>query len=330
MTEPPRSTAEAAALWAMHMRRGAFDAAWSLNDAMRRARMVSHRADIPRHFQTIWDGEPVDGRRVLVRCYHGLGDTIQFIRYVPLLRPRVAQLLLWVQPALLPLLSKGIAGVDAFLPLHDGDPGIPHDATMEIMELPYLFRTNLSSIPHQVPYLDVPVARLDRSHGPAIGLVWRAGDWARHRSIPFDALSPLTSAAVTWYVLQGSDGLQDRPEGFGTLAGTDDILEAARTIAALDLLITIDSMPAHLAGALGTSVWTLLPAEADWRWMEGRDDNPWYPTMRLFRQERSGEWGPVIERVAAALGAFVEGAREASQPTLTTRIADGSNAARDC
>ena len=291
------------------MRRGRFEAAWALNDALRRGR--ANRTDIPRHLQTLWDGSPVDGRRVLVRCYHGLGDTIQFIRYAALLRPRVAQLLVWVQPVLIPLV-RAVRGVDAALPLHDGDPGIICDATLEIMELPYLFRTTVASIPDDVPYLDVAPARLDRSNGPAVGLVWRAGDWAPHRSIPFASLAPLTRTPITWYVIQGGSGLDERPPGFGTLAGTDDIVEAARAIRGLDLLITIDSMPAHLAGALATPVWTLLSSEADWRWMEVRDDTPWYPTMRLFRQERSGEWGPVVERVAAALDAFVRCSGRAS------------------
>jgi hypothetical protein len=308
------------------MRNGDFTAAWELNDVLRATAVIPGGTDIPRHLQSIWCGSPVDDRRVLVRCYHGLGDTIQFVRYIPRLRARAAQVLLWAQPALIPLLS-GLPGLDRLLPLHDGDPGVARDVDVEIMELPYLFRTTIASVPHRVPYLSVDPLPVARGHGPAVGLVWRAGDWANHRSIPFQLLGPLLAAPVTWYVLQGGAGLEERPAGFGTAAGTDDVLEAARVIASLDLLITIDSMPAHLAGALAAPVWTLLAADADWRWMIGRDDTPWYPTMRLFRQERAGEWGPVIERVAHELHGFIRGThargtRPLPRPGASTRTGE--------
>jgi hypothetical protein len=137
---------------------------------------------------------------------------------------------------------------------------------------------------------------------PAVGVVWRAGDWANHRSIPFADLAPLIEVPVDWYVLQGEPGLQECPPGFGQVCGTRDISEAAAVIEALDLLITIDSMPAHLAGALGAPVWTLLSADADWRWMRERTDSPWYPSMRLYRQQHGDAgWPAVIARVRAAL-----------------------------
>jgi Glycosyltransferase family 9 (heptosyltransferase) len=108
-------------------------------------------------------------------------------------------------------------------------------------------------------------------------------------------------------VLQRGNGLAERPAGFGTDAGSDDPLHAARTLRALDLVVTVDSMPAHLAGALGVPTWTLLQRDADWRWMEDRDDSPWYPTMRLFRQDRQGDWAPVVARVAEELRAMTGG-----------------------
>ena len=290
------------------MRRGEFEAAWTLNDGLRRSAPPGGDSHLPRDVQMVWDGSPVDGRRVLVRCYHGLGDTIQFIRYARVLRPRVARLVVWTQPELIPLLAS-VEGVDEALPLHEGDPDVPSDVTAEIMELPYLLRTTVATIPARVPYVDVAPASLDRTSGPAVGIVWRAGDWAPDRSIPFAALDSLRQAPVTWYVLQGRPGLAERPADFGIAAGTDDLVEAARAVRGLDLLITIDSMPAHLAGALGTPVWTLLCADADWRWMERRDDSPWYPTMRLFRQDRQGDWGPVVDRVTAALAAFADAHR---------------------
>ena len=302
------------------MRRGEFTAAWQIDDWLRSTSAVTNRSDLPRHVQTVWDGTSPDGRRVLLRCYHGLGDTLQFIRYVPRLRERVSELIVWAQPSLMPLL-QGVEGIDRLIALHDGDPDVAYDVSIEIMELPYLFRTTLDDLPATVPYLTVDRQELDRRLGPAVGLVWRAGDWAAHRSVPFAELEPLVHTPVTWYVLQGQPGIEERPDGFGTPAGTTDIVEAARVIRSLDLLITVDSMPAHLAGALGTPVWTLLPANADWRWMAARDDSPWYPTMRLFRQERQGEWGPVVGRVARALNARFR---------LRAAGAQTANASADC
>jgi hypothetical protein len=285
----------------MHfMRVGQFAAAWEISDRLLQTRAGASHHDVPRHLQSIWTGAPLDGRRVLVRCYHGLGDTIQFIRYARLLRPRVSELLVWAQPRLIPLL-RGVAGIDRLIPLCDGGVGVEYEVDVEIMELPYIFRTTVDTIPADVPYLHSTPAAIERTSGPAVGLVWRAGDWAPNRSIQFELLAPLLDTRATWYVLQGGGGLEERPPGFGIAAGIDDVVELAQVIRSLDLLITIDSMPAHLAGALGTPVWTLLSADADWRWMTGRDDSPWYPTMRLFRQEREGEWEPVLARVAAAL-----------------------------
>jgi hypothetical protein len=139
-----------------------------------------------------------------------------------------------------------------------------------------------------------------------------------HRSIPFDRLGPLVRLPVDWYVLQGHPGLAERPVGFGTVAGERDLVELARVMRALDLVITIDSMAAHLAGALAVPVWTLLHAACDWRWMADRQDSPWYPTMRVFRQEQEGEWDGVVARLVDELGRARgdDGARGASTPSL--------------
>jgi hypothetical protein len=286
------------------MRRGEFDLAWAISDAVLTRPLPADTALQPRHVQRVWDGRPVDNERVLVRCYHGLGDTLQFIRFMPLLRARALRVIVWVQRPLMPLVAT-VAGVDELLPLHDGEPDADFDVDVELMEVPHILRTTGETLPREIPYLHVEPEPLPVAPRPAIGLVWRAGDWAPERSIAFDLLRPLFDLPATWYILQGGTGLAERPAGFGTLRGTSDIVEAARTIRSLDLLITIDSMAAHLGGALGCRVWTLLPAHADWRWMESRDDSPWYPTMRLFRQERAGEWEYVVRRVAGELAGFV-------------------------
>jgi hypothetical protein len=286
--------------WMRHMRRGEFARAWEVSDRVLRERGGTPCWHLPRHVQHIWDGRAVDGRRVLVRCYHGLGDTIHFIRYAPLLKARGCEVLVWAQPALLPLLEHA-RGIDRLTPLHDGEVGVEYDVDVELMELPHVFRTTLETLPADVPYIHVHPASLPGGGALKVGLVWRAGDWAEHRSIPFLELAPITSVPVTWYVLQGYPGLHERPSDFGTVVGATDILELARAIRSLDLVITIDSLAAHLAGALAASVWTVLATDADWRWMIDRDDSPWYPTMRLFRQERPGEWAPVVQRVAREL-----------------------------
>jgi hypothetical protein len=290
---------EAHAAWIECMRIGNFAGAWSASDAAMRQRHRSTAA-VPRHLQAVWDGSPLDGQRVLVRCYHGLGDTIQFARYFPALRARARELIVWAQPTLLPLLGT-MPGIDRLLPLHDGAPDADYDVDVEIMELPYVFRSTIETIPAVVPYLHPGTADISRSQGPAVGLVWRAGDWAPYRSIPFARLAPLLHLPVTWYVLQAGTGRNECPETFGIPATASDPLSTARLMTALDLVITVDSMPAHLSGALGTTTWTLLPWNADWRWMLTRTDSPWYPTMRLFRQECDGDWSQVIDQVASCL-----------------------------
>jgi hypothetical protein len=289
--------------WMRHMRRGDFASAWAISERLLQERAGTSCVHLPRHYQWIWDGRPLDGARVLIRCYHGLGDTIQFIRYAAMVKALARAVIVWAQPRLISLL-RTVHGIDCLMDLHDGAPDVEYDVDLEVMELPFIFRTTCETVPSRVPYLHVDAEPLDRRNGPAVGLVWKAGDWAEHRSIPFTMLEPLTAVPVSWYVLQGEPGLSERPPGFGEVRGTHSLDEAARVIRSLDLLITIDSMSAHLGGALATPVWTLLADEADWRWMSNREDSPWYPTMRLFRQARPGNWDEVVERAAAELTRF--------------------------
>jgi hypothetical protein len=132
--------------WIEAMRHGDFATAWKISDALLRARRSEDQVLLPPGQQSIWDGSPVEGKRVLVRCYHGLGDTIQFIRYAALLKKIAAEVIVWVQPSLIPLL-RNVEGVDRMLPLHDGSPEVKYDVDLELSELPYLFRTTLESIP---------------------------------------------------------------------------------------------------------------------------------------------------------------------------------------
>jgi hypothetical protein len=299
--------------WMGHMRRGDFAAAWEISDRVLRERAGIPCSHLPRHLQYFWNGEPLDGKRVLVRCYHGLGDTIQFIRYAPLLRSVASEVLVWAQPKLISLL-RSVSGIDLLLPLHDGVPGVEFDTDVEVMELPHVFRTTIATIPAAVPYLHVTPASIPKTAKLAVGLTWAGGDWDQARAIPFAALQPFTRVPeVDWYIFQRDEPLAYWPHSLGTIVNAELSAEA-RIIKALDLMISVDTMTAHLAGALGVPVWTLLQKDADWRWLEEREDSPWYPTMRLFRQERQGDWTNVVNRVIAAL-AFTKTTSPLIQPS---------------
>ena len=290
--------------WTEAMLDGEFERAWRISDRVIRRRRGRSCADLPHHLRWVWDSTPLAGRHVLVRCYHGLGDTLQFIRFVPRVAAIARSVIVEAQPELLPLL-RSVCGTAELHPL---DAALPWDVAVESMELPHALRLTLADLPGPLPYLTPP--SLPPRSKPArsqIGLAWAAGDWRRERSLPAALLLPLARLPADLVGLQ----LGPAREAAADLVGALDrmvpedatITETAMLICGLDLVITVDTMVAHLAGALGRPVWLLLDAEADWRWMRGRDDSPWYPTMRLFRQTRQGQWGPVVEKVVAALAA---------------------------
>jgi hypothetical protein len=232
---------------------------------------------------------------VLVRCYHGLGDTLQFARFLPQVAEMCRDLMVWVQPPLLPLLHRMRAPLK-LLPLHDGTPEVDYDVDLEIMELAHTLRITMASLPGEVPYFHVAAAPRQNS-ATCVGLVGRAGGWDPRRSVPDELFSGLTELpGVRAFSLQ-----QGAPVPGASDLSTPDVLTLARRLQSLDLVITVDTMVAHLAGALGIATWTLLIADADWRWLDNRADSPWYPTMRLFRQPVPGDWATVIDRVRRAL-----------------------------
>jgi hypothetical protein len=290
------------ALWIELARSGDFAAAWKVSDEAGALRAGLDCSCWPRHHQFLWRGEPLDNKRVLVRCYHGLGDTIQFIRFLPHLRSLAREVILWAQPALIPLISRQKAGAHRVLPLHDGAPRVKCDVNIELAELMHALRVDERLIQVRSPYLRVPSSVARVSPRQRIGVVWRAGEWSPHRSIPCSMLECLQEVPdVDWIVLQRGPALSEWSHSFGCVPEIRGILDEAIEMRALDLLISVDTCSAHLAGALGVPVWTLLPFDADWRWMTGRTDTPWYPTMRLFRQQRAGEWGGVLENVLEEL-----------------------------
>lgn len=318
--------------WTERMRAGDFAGAWEISDRVLRSRAGQPCWHWPRHLQYVWDGRSVVGRRVLVRCYHGLGDTLQFVRFAPQLRALASRVVLWVQPALIELL-RGVEGIDELVPLTEGTPEVDFDVDLELMEIPHLLRTTLDTLPARVPYLypaaaagpavpvksDERLARENSGKGhvlapetPAlkVGVVWLSGDWDERRSLPIECVAGFSKVpGVELHSLQRGQARADWSPEYGYDSGSDDPLAAARTMQAMDLVVSVDSMPAHLAGALGLPTWTLLQRHADWRWLADRDDSPWYPTMTLYRQAVSGEWSAVAERVAADLRSLVAARR---------------------
>lgn len=298
--------------WMCAMLAGDFERAWRVSDAVLRRRSGPPPRHLPHHLRWVWNGDPLAGQRLLVRCYHGLGDTLQFIRLVPRLAGIARSVAVEAPPALLALLQD-MPGIDTLLPLDAAPPDF--DVEAELMELPHALRLTEASLPREVPYLRVPAAhRVAASELMArearrlkVGVVWAAGAWRPERSVPLDLLVPLDALPrLALVCLQQGPARQAIDAGQGprfaaAAAATSDILDTAALMMELDLIVTVDTMVAHLAGALGRPVWVMLPFAADWRWQIDRDDSPWYPTMRLFRQKMPGAWEPVVRAVAAQL-----------------------------
>lgn len=292
--------------WTAAMLRGDFEAAWAICDRVQAERIERQEdcGELPRHEQFIWRGEQLANRRVLVRCYHSLGDTVQFIRFAAPLRRVAREVTVWVQPELLSLVASA-PGVDRVSALHDGKPEFLYDVDIELMELPHALRASLASIGAHVPYLfPRMVSRIpEPAHGELkVGLAWRSGQWSPARSAPLTELARLQKVGgIRLFSLQyPADADELRVLGATDLACKEIELLASR-MQKMDLVISVDALTAHVAGAMGLPVWTLLPADSDWRWMDHRTDTPWYPSMRLFRQTKGGDWQGVVDEVVARL-----------------------------
>jgi tetratricopeptide (TPR) repeat protein len=264
-----------------------------------------------RHYpQPVWDGVPLPGKTLFVFAEQGLGDTLQFFRFLRLARQRVGRLVFECQPPLQSLLQAS-AIADHLLAAGETPP--PFDAYVPLLHLPAIFQTTLETIPAAAPYLTSPV-RMALPAAPAgnlrVGLAWAGNPAMRDdaiRSLPLESLAPvLTVPGVSFFSLQWKIPARDqasfRASPLVNLMETvHDFTDTAALVEHLDLVISADTAVAHLAGALGRPVWTLLPASPDWRWLLHRADTPWYPTMRLFRQPRLGAWPPVATAIAAEL-----------------------------
>ncbi|SHG88543.1 tetratricopeptide repeat protein [Bradyrhizobium erythrophlei] len=283
--------------------------------------------------QPLWLGaETLDRQSILLHSEQGLGDTIQFCRYAPLVAARGARVILEVQEPLRELMS-GLAGVSHCVSKGEALPDF--DLHCPLLSLPLAFGTRLDTIPSTTPYLCAPVhgqdweARLGPKDRTRIGLVW-SGNPAhrddRKRSIELNALSPLFDVAATFVSLQkdlrvGDEAaLTERSNIINLGQSLESFADTAALISHLDLVISVDTSVAHLAGALGRPVWVLLPFVPDWRWLLGRDDSPWYPTARLFRQADTCDWRGVVDRVRTALHDLVENKRADPVLYLTANI----------
>jgi hypothetical protein len=276
------------------------------------------RATMPAMTSAPWNGMRIPNGRLLLVGDQGYGDTIQFARYIPMAAERCQEIVLGCSAEMGPLLEK-IPGVKQFCHRWNDVPG--HAAHVRLSSLPYLFRTTPDTIPAKVPYLKTDPARIawwrERLNDqlPAgrkrIGLAWTGRPTHpndRRRSMPLSRLAPLVEAGPATFVsLQ-----KPMPAGdLGTLAlfpGMVDIAheltdfgETAAVIENLDLVITVDTAMGHLAGALAKPTWILIPKAADWRWLLDRSDSPWYPTVRLFRQDKPGAWDKVMLQLRDAL-----------------------------
>jgi tetratricopeptide (TPR) repeat protein len=269
--------------------------------------------------QPVWRGESVAGKTVLLHSEQGLGDTIQFCRYVPQVAAAGARVILEVQRPLLDIMT----GLGAAQVIAKGDPLPEFDLHCPLLSLPLAFGTQLETVPAANAYLAAPAqqsicwqSRLVATPHPRIGIAWsgRAGhERDRERSIGLRAFLPLSETGATVVSLQK----EVRAEDAVMLTARSDILRAGEEFAdfsdtaglmsQLDLVISVDTSVAHLAGALGKPVWILVTYEPDWRWLLGRDDSPWYPSARLFRQDATRTWEGVIARVHAAARTFVAG-----------------------
>lgn len=319
------TSAESADPWMAAMRRGDFATAWRVSDEHLRRRLLLGAGDssAPRHLEPIWDGTPLPGKDVLVRCYHGLGDTIQFIRFARRLGALARTVTVWVQPSLMALVATAV-GVDRVLALHDGTPAISYDVDIEIMELAHALRISAQELPGDVPYL-FPVETLPfvPSTEFRVGLIWSAGDWDQSRSLPTSLLKPLAGVPnVRLHSLQRGPAAAQAADISAIDISTPDIDELVTILRGLELVISVDSFVAHLAGALNVPVWLLLKANCDWRWMDRGDRSIWYPSMRLFRQHTPGDWRNVIDEVASELAAAAQNIEGLAKPPEQTNTID--------
>jgi len=269
-----------------------------------------HRTPSANFAQPPWDGSDLNGKRILLHSEQALGDTIHFVRYAPQLTRRGGKVIVACQPEMASLLG-GADGVETVVDRHGALP--PFDVHCPLLSLPGMFKTTLRNIPADVPYLRADETRVRQwlNRIPAdnrrkVGLVWSGGAHPPGRAVPLEQLARLAEIPNIWFcsLQKGEAAAALRSSQIQMADWTDELHDFADTAALvenLDLVISVDTAVAHLAGAMGKPVWVLLKFVPDWRWMLQRADSPWYPTMRLFRQSRLGDWKAPIALLTTAV-----------------------------
>ena len=288
--------------WQRAMLAGDFERAWRASDRIRELGV-----DDPHR---LWLGEEFIGKRVMVRCLHGLGDSVQFLRYVPLLNARSASVCVEVAPRFVEL-ARHFIGVSDVITWGPDAPQTAQewDVQVEVMEFPYVFRTHMDDLPLAVNYLEVDAAGQRPDRKLQVGVAWTAGDWNPERGIALTDLRPLLAIEQCVFWSLGSSTADSAGAMLEDVRCRESVMGLAKRIASLDLVITVDTLAAHLAGAMGIPAYVMLLHDADWRWMSTGESSPWYPSLRLFRQEETREWPIVVERVRLAVCELVD-ARE--------------------
>jgi tetratricopeptide (TPR) repeat protein len=301
---------------------------WSLYESRYSPRLPGPPMFIPQVSCPQWHGESLLGKSILVWSEQGLGDELQFCRYLPLLKGMGAVRVSFVCRPELKQLFASLAGVDVLVDLYDKTVDLAgHDYWSFTMSLAMCCGTELGNIPANVPYLSASIAKVAAwqvrtlSHDFKVGLVWRGNP--QHHNDENRSLASLTVLAPLWTVLgvqffslqkgQGEAEAISPPAGLVLShlgAELRDFADTAAAAAQMDLIISVDTSVAHLAGALGLPCWLMLPKhDPDWRWLLNRDDTPWYPTMRLWRQQVHGDWTAEVEGMRDALRMLVASRR---------------------
>jgi hypothetical protein len=306
---------------------GRYAEAWPLYESRWQAncgKSADFRVGKPKFDQPEWNGDDLGGRTLLVAAEQGFGDNLQFARYLPLLRWRYpqARILYRCQRALFLLIGVSAAALawDVKV-LPDAVEPPPFDTYISLMSLPLRMGTTLENIPSSVPYLVAPpqliekwAARFASLKGKRVGLVWSGSETygQKFRAVSLKQLEPLLKVGgIHWVSLQKGPGAsQIAKEGLDSLIAdvmdeAEDFVDTAAIIVHLDLVISVDTAVLHLAGAMGKPAWLLNRFDTDWRWLLDREDSPWYPTLRIFRQTSLGDWDSVVSSVAEALSGWV-------------------------
>ncbi len=300
----------------LYLLKGNFDAGW--RDYESRIHTQDWKNAFP-HLEQLprWDGASFKGKRLYIQDEQGMGDTIQFLRYIPMVKKLGGEIVFKTKKPLLDLIST-FDGIDSLgIISREKERHLSSDLYAPILSLARIFRTTLQTIPENGPYLTAPGEKIEKwckeltRPGLNMGLVWAGNPNHKKdhlRSCKLNQFAPLTKiGGINWYGIQKGDAAEQakvfHEHNFVTNFNgrLETFADTAGLIANLDLIISVDTAVAHLAGAMGKPVWVILPFSPDWRWMLDRDDSPWYPTMRLFRQPRHGDWDSVIHELQRAL-----------------------------